>query len=672
MSIQELAYSVLDPLLQSRGGPLKYVLAPVLAFAVVSLLIPPLARMLTALGALDTPGPRRVHSAPVPRGGGIAIFIALHLAFLSVFLLPGTENFMRPEQIHIWSSLFLGGSVVLLLGMLDDIRGVSAHAKFATQLIVAILMYGAGFKVHTVAGMAIPPGIDLLFTIAWFVLLMNAFNLIDGLDGLAAGLALIAALALSSVSFFQGSLLESLMLSALAGACLGFLRFNFYPARIFLGDSGSLFLGFSLAMLSLSGGNKGTAVVSLIVPLLAMGIPLFDTMLAIWRRSIRRVLLSGVGSSSIMGADMEHLHHRLLGLGLTQRRVALLMYAGSAFLAFVALTSFFFHSHAIGILLVAFIIGSYVAVRHLVGIELRASGAAILQGIRRPHHQMLASMFYPLCDFLILQLALGVAILFAAESTSWMIVRHTWAAKAPLFCGIVFLCLLAAGSYHRVWSRARIAEFAILTLVVPAAVVLALGLWALQGGVLDRAQLLETVIFALLVVVSVIGVRALPRAVEDLMHIFAAHPRDGKLPRSTLVVGDAVADLHLIQHYLAKRSREGVSVSIHGLICLDGSLQGRWVYGFKVLGTFLTCDEHVADHSIDEVLVTTALSTDEMQYLERLCAQFGKALVVLAVNELRVANCIEVLRDQPALAEPKAAPASAQPLSTQTQPHWEI
>lgn len=647
MEVEDFLTRIFLPLWQSGGGPLKYLIAPLIAAAFVWGFTPLLCRVLLSLKIVDLPGPRRLHSLPIPRGGGVALFLGFHIAYAVMLLFPNARLLLGGPNAELWISLLLGGALVLTIGLFDDVRGLSPLAKLSGQAMVALLLFSSDVKVHSLAGWALPPGLSLALTVAWFVILMNAFNLIDGLDGLAAGLALISALGLGSVSFFQGNLIESFMLFTLAGCCLGFLRYNFHPARIFLGDSGSLFLGFTLAALALSGGNKGTAVVSIGVPMLAMGIPLFDTILAVWRRSAR-TLLGRVsedrtqGAAGIMGADMEHLHHRLLSVGFTQRRVALLLYCANAFFVVTALASFFFHSHALGILLTAFIVGSYLAVRHLVGIELLASGNALLEGIRKPQSQRLASVFYPLCDFLALQLSLAFAILLSHEQPSWGIARALWVERAPLFCGTVFLCLLAAGSYHRVWSRARAAEFVVLGLTIPAACLLAFGLWSLHVPVWERRQGLETLLFTGAALFAIVGVRILPRAIEDLMHSFGARVTSGHA-RRIIAIGDTLADMHLIQHYAVKNLHGRMPITVLGLISVDPTLAGRSVYGFKVIGALRSIETQLAKLEFDEVLLITKVSTEERERIERLCRRLSKPLVVVAVAEERLAGRLEVI-----------------------------
>lgn len=288
-------------------------LAPAVALGLAYLLTPAVRRLAFRVGAVDIPDARKVHRGEMPRLGGLAIYLAFGAAVLL---------FLREDRQLL--SLLAAGGVVLAVGAADDLRGISPRVKLAGQLLAAIVLVAAGYRVEfltnpgggTVIGLgkwAIP------FTLFWLVGISNALNLIDGLDGLAAGTAAIAALAMAAVAWSGGQAAAMLAALVLAAAALGFLRHNFYPARIFMGDSGSLFLGFVLAALAIPGLTKGTTFISLVIPVVVLGIPILDTAAAIARRFL--------GGQPIFQPDRRHLHHRLLDLGLTQRQTVLLIYA---------------------------------------------------------------------------------------------------------------------------------------------------------------------------------------------------------------------------------------------------------------------------------------------------------------------------------------------------------
>src|SRR5882762_2208141 len=296
---------------------------------------PLLRRFCERFQLLDEPrGKRKVHQKAVPRLGGIAIFLSLGIA-LSV--LPLVNNLLtqalRPQLRGIIVFLICG-SIVLLLGVYDDLRGANAWVKFTGLAGATILFYLLGGRIE---GLSIPfvgnvtlhPALGFLLTLVWVVGIANAFNLIDGIDGLATGSALFSSLVLLVVSLIQGNALVAVVALVLTGALAGFLRYNFNPASIFLGDSGSLFVGFALAMLSVQGSQKASTAVAVAIPILAFGLPMVDTSVAIARR-----FLSG---KPIFQGDREHIHHMLLERGWSQRRVVLVLYGVSALFGLLAM-----------------------------------------------------------------------------------------------------------------------------------------------------------------------------------------------------------------------------------------------------------------------------------------------------------------------------------------------
>ena len=276
----------------------------------------------------DPTDERKLHTRPIPRVGGIAIFWSVSLALLAMTMLAGFDGAgLSGSKLLV---IIIGGAAIHLLGLWDDVRNIRARYKFAIQIGIAAAIYFAGVRIDTIAlpllgQISFGPFFALLFTILWFVGITNAFNLIDGLDGLASGAALFALTTMFVVATINGQAGAALVTLAVAGATLGFLRYNFHPASIFLGDSGALYLGFMLAGIGAISSQKGSTVVAIAIPLVSLGLPVLDTGLAIVRRFLR--------GQPIFTADRGHIHHRLLGLGISPAKVALLMYAGCAVLA---------------------------------------------------------------------------------------------------------------------------------------------------------------------------------------------------------------------------------------------------------------------------------------------------------------------------------------------------
>jgi len=310
---------------------------------------PAVIRLAGVLGAMDRPGGRKTHVEPTPRIGGLAVFcgFAAGMAFAAF----ATGNlFSTPQAGVYWRGLGFAATGLLIVGLLDDLFGLSYRWKFAAQIVAAVYVWHCGFRIEIVTH-PLGGGLELgLFsfpvTLLWIVGITNAVNLIDGLDGLAAGIALITTLAVAIFAFISGHLGVTAASVTLAGSLIGFLRYNFNPARIFLGDSGSLFLGFVLAVTSVRGSQKGPTAIAILIPLLILGLPLLDTGLAVLRR-LHRLGNHGARTDNAVAyilrnlnqiflPDREHIHHRLMDRGLSHRGAVLVLYGVGVLFALAA------------------------------------------------------------------------------------------------------------------------------------------------------------------------------------------------------------------------------------------------------------------------------------------------------------------------------------------------
>lgn len=301
-----------------------------------SLFVTPVVRRVAQrLGWLDVPvDGRRVHQMPVPRLGGVAVFASVMLALA---VLPLLDNLVTRSLVGQWQgvvAVLASSTLIFLFGVYDDLAGANAKLKFVAQGAAAVLLFYLGGRVEAVTipfvgSFDLPPVLGFGVTLLWVVGISNAFNLIDGLDGLATGASLFAALVMLGVSLVNGRVLVTVVSIALVGSLIGFLRYNFNPASIFLGDSGSLFIGFLLAALSVTGTQKASTVVAVAIPLMAFALPVIDTGFAIVRRFI--------SGKPLFEGDREHIHHKLLERGWSQRRVAFALYGVCALFGLLAL-----------------------------------------------------------------------------------------------------------------------------------------------------------------------------------------------------------------------------------------------------------------------------------------------------------------------------------------------
>jgi len=301
---------------------LAYVVPFFIALIVSYAVTPGVKKLAIKIGAIDKPDERKVHTHVIPRLGGLAIYIGFMAAVL--YSMPVFPEFF---------GFLLGAAAIVLLGIWDDIRNIPAKVKLAGQIIAAAIPVAYGVQIEWVTNpfgtiLIIPEWLAVPVTVFWIVGFTNTVNLIDGLDGLAAGVSVIASISMFFMAVSMNQYLPAMILVAMSGAALGFLQYNFNPAKIFMGDTGSMLLGYTMAVVAVLGLVKTAATVALIVPIIALGVPIMDTLFAIIRRK-----MSGV---PVFQPDKGHLHHRLLALGMTQKQAVLSMYMVSVLLGFVA------------------------------------------------------------------------------------------------------------------------------------------------------------------------------------------------------------------------------------------------------------------------------------------------------------------------------------------------
>lgn len=316
----------------------------ILSLIITGLITPSIIKIAKHYDFTDKPSERKVHQKPIPLGGGIAVYVGFFITILIIsffiFFITSKQFFSynAVKTIKYLTGLIICGTIALIMGLVDDKKVLPAKLKFMIQIAIALILYYFGFSIDyiTLPGAKIfylSKTISLILTLLWIVGLTNALNFLDGLDGLLAGITVISSVALAIITASQGQLIVTVFMIILAGSCLGFLRYNFYPAKIFLGDAGSLFIGIMFSSLSIIGAFKVTATLVFVIPVIIMGIPIFDTTYAVTRRM--------VSGQPVFKADKEHLHHKLLNMGLSQKKVVLTIYAINALLCAFSLYLYF-------------------------------------------------------------------------------------------------------------------------------------------------------------------------------------------------------------------------------------------------------------------------------------------------------------------------------------------
>ncbi|WP_102026484.1 MraY family glycosyltransferase [Salirhabdus sp. Marseille-P4669] len=300
---------------------MEYIIIPICF--IISILITPLIKKLAfRINAVDLPNERKVHQKVMPRIGGLAIYISF---IIGLFL-------YNPDSSVLWP-LFIGGTIIMIVGLIDDVFQISPLQKFIGQLLAVLTVMLSGIQIDFITipfGARIELGLwGIPLTILWVLFVTNAINFIDGLDGLASGVSAIALTTISVMAITMGNMFIAIIGFMLLGSILGFLVYNFYPAKIFLGDTGSNFLGFMISILAILGLFKNVTVFSIIIPIVILGVPFVDTLFAVIRRITKR--------KPIYAPDKLHLHHCLLKLGYSHRQTVLLLYGMSAVFSLAAI-----------------------------------------------------------------------------------------------------------------------------------------------------------------------------------------------------------------------------------------------------------------------------------------------------------------------------------------------
>lgn len=587
------------------------VLLPAVAAAVLTFLATPLAARLGRLvGAIDEPGPRKVHTIPVPRTGGFGM-IPVILVVLAWCRWGLSVRISALEEVA-FVAMTAGLTPVFIVSALDDARPQRASVKFVAQLV------GAGIAV--LLGIRLGPAVHLFggdltlgilagpISVLWIVAVTNAFNLTDGLDGLSAGLALIAAAGLAVVALASGSLASLIVAVVIAGAVAGFLPYNTYPARVFLGDSGAASLGFLLACIALPGGTTLPSTVAVVAPLLITGLPLAETALSMCRRLLRRG--TDCGTKGVFVGDAEHIHHRLLQRGMGHQAAVLLLYAVGVVFTGLGVLSIFVTSATTAILLATLLAAATIAVRWLGYDELAVlRNGSVLRLYETPVLRL--GFFRAWVDLGIV--AFSVYLAFALKYDDWELRLHR---EDLLRVGTIVapICLLifsVCGLYRRSWRYASIHD-----LVGASIAVLGTGFtaWALCWLVEPRINPTVLIVMTLVLLLLTNGARASFRIVEQWSRA------TGDL-RPVLIYGGGARGTSAAREI---HSNASLSLRVIGYLDDDPTMRGKTVAGFPVVGALEDLGR-ILDQSRPEGLIvaTRNVPEDRLEAVNRVCASYG-------------------------------------------------
>ena len=589
-------------------------------------------------GMIDRPDSRRINTVPIPRGGGFAIVLGLAVSYGVFLWMTGRPGIYGLPNVTFFkmSALAFG---IALLGLADDRFSLRPKVKLLGQLVLAFLAWSWVDLGFNDLWPSLPRWLDCVLTVFWITGAVNAFNLIDGLDGLATGLAFIATAGMAGGVFFVGDPAHTLFYFAFAGALLGFLRYNYHPASVFLGDCGSMFLGFMVSTLPLVSHVPNSFLVSVGVPLLAMGVPIFDTALAILRRLIRRLIVRKEGASEgrVMSADSDHLHHRILrSVGLSQRRAAWILYGLAAVGVGFGLVAMSLESRAGGLWLLAVAVAAVVIFKDAT-IELfdagrllnRAAHSSDAQSRRR--RAVWTVPFYFFFDILAL---IGVYF-FCAFALGLRQDTHVIRSFLPIRVASTFAFLVLFNAYRTVWSRAVGSNYIRL--------LLACLLGAVAGSVFiyywpsTVSHRLNAVTFAygVLSFFALMALRIFRGLFRDLFYALDCARLRGRKDVSRILVYGAGLRYRSFRRELVRTTSANDRMVV-GLLDDDICLKGRYIGGIRIRGTIADAPRIINELNVDAVVIACVVSDEWLKAVKEILAPTGVKVTLFSFSETPV------------------------------------
>ena len=600
----------------------KYLFAFFVPLVLTLLFTPLVRRLVIRLGMIDKPDPRRINTRPVPRGGGLAIFLAFHATLFGLYACFGAEicNKVSPGM---FLSFLIASGILTVIGFLDDKFSLPPLLKLFGQIAVANIIYFSGFTIDGIF-VDFPVWLDYGITCFWIIGAINAFNLIDGMDGLASGLTMIASFGMAGALLFSNDVTSIIPYLIVAGACIGFLRYNFHPASIFLGDTGSMFLGLSMAVFPLATGARKELVASFGVPLLIIGIPIFDTFLAIWRRSVKRLLPKSMADNltadGIMQPDRNHIHHRVLRMFMNnQRKAAFVLYCTAGLLVLLGLGGIMLSGRAPGLYFIAFVIVTTVVVKNMECMEI-IDTCKLVSSEHIAKNRKLTVLFRIIIDAIILGSSCICAWLISIDIpiTSRSILKLILVYVAP-----TMIAFAGCNIYRRVWSRARLTDYITLAFAVFFGATSSMGiLWLEHGSTYHLLRFSLT--FGCLALIGLAGNRFFRQCMFAIAAILVKRTQtENSECEKILLYGAGMR----MRSYLTEmfESTSGFipskKANIIGLIDDNPLLRGQMVAGFNILGSAGNLKEIVRQRKIDKVVITCDMPRERIRKIAESLAE---------------------------------------------------
>ena len=568
------------------------------------------------LGLLDEPDERRVHVTPVPRAGGLAIWVAfLSVLWVADAIFPSLFVGQHHTKNIAWT---ISSTILILVGFIDDRTGLKPPVKLVGQAIAAAVFYYIYYpEGFSIAGFEIPYAAAWVIFVIWCVALINAFNLIDGLDGLCGGLVVVSLSMILAIALSNGSWRDSVFIIVMIGVVAGFLVHNINPARIFLGDAGSMMLGFFIASSATDIAGERALIGSLMLPIAIAGVPLLDVLLAIWRRSSRRELQKTQGNEKeggVFSADKDHLHHRLLEIGLSQRKVALILQLFAVIIAVLCLLPMMMGGRAIVVTIFGLFIVGLFGINHFARIELKEAGNLMHVRIRSRRLRLSNRGLHFIYDVGALIFACFLAMVVETNLGRRLDAQHVWSINYPLLFVVIGMILLrVADTYRRIWSRPTFADFFVVGVVLSMSGPLTSLVWSVNK---------EDVIWSdyragLLAGHFSLWLLLLPRAIPVMLREFKVSsderrsaPEDLSKKR-VLVYGAGALGAHLVDFIKVGGSDRIAEFQIVGFLDEHRSFRGRLFRCFKVFGGLNHLGGLCKKERLDGLVVTISNLSDE-------------------------------------------------------------
>ena len=569
------------------------------------------------LGLMDQPDARRVHATPIPRAGGVAVWLAfMTMAFSGHILFPELFNGQLTESLNAFA---LASALLLTVGIVDDRGGIKPLVKLAGQASAAALYFFLSPDGNReILGFDVPYLIAAGLFIGWAVLLINAFNLIDGLDGLCGGLVVVSLFVIAGLEAAHGELSDALLIGLMLAAVAGFLRFNLNPAKIFLGDAGSMMLGFFLASAATQAGGRRAVIGSIFLPIAIAGIPLLDVLLAIWRRSARNTINRWQGGEKVgvFSPDKDHLHHRFLARGINQRKVSLLLQGLAALMAALTFVPMLMGARGIAVTVSGFMLLGLFGLRHLAQVEFQHTGSLVHLAIKRRRGPGGMRRWYFLYDLVALAVS-GAAAMAVETNLGVRSYDMEWSIRfvtAFLACEMMVLHLLRI--YRRVWSRSSMREFVLIALGLVAGGMMASCIFQSASGEMAWSGVRASIIS----IGAATWLLLVPRAVPEILREFAIDSNHRSLTkrrnsgRQILVYGAGDLGNLFLQHLKTCAPAEFRNFQISGFLDDNPILKNRTVNGFKVHGDLDDIPEIIAIYPVHGLLIAIQNFSEEKQH----------------------------------------------------------